>query len=291
MHGPRPAPYTPRPAPGTSDDFRCFLLDWPEKTTKYVVGFNERPSDRSEVHHGLMLVMSGAAAALYAPLDGADGRPGWSCPNGLALADGWLGGWVPGFNGESLPPGLGHRVEPGSKILLTQHYTSENGTLGPDQTSLDFALAGSVDHEMRAIVVMNPAWALGQMPIPAGASDVEYDYQLDPATLSLGRPITLWAGNLHMHERGKKALLGIRHADGGTEGLLEIPRWSYHWVGEDYFLTEPLTLRRGDQLYVECHFDNSAAHQLAVNGIPQTPKALNWGNDGEMCIGFAEATW
>lgn len=242
-----------------------------------------------EVGMQLVLVASPEDAALDATLDGKDDRPGWSCPNGLALSDNWIGGWVPGFDGESLLPGFTSWPRPGGKLVLTMHYTSENGQVGPDQTSLDFTLADSVSQTLNVVTVVNPAWLAGGMKIPAGDPDVSYSYEVDPFEQSLGRPVSLWDANLHMHEHGSKALIGVRHADGSTSCLLEIPAWNYHWVGEDYFLQSPVKLVPGDRIYVECHWDNSAGHQIVVNGVPQTPRDLNWGNDQEMCVGFADA--
>ena len=42
--------YTPQQM---SDDYRCFLLRWPEKYTKrqYVTGFNATPGDLANAHH------------------------------------------------------------------------------------------------------------------------------------------------------------------------------------------------------------------------------------------------
>ena len=75
-------------------------------------------------------------------------------------------------------------------------------------------------------------------------------------------------------------------ADGSSEPLLEIPRWAFEWQ-ETYRFREPVRLETGDQLYVECHFDNSAENQLVVNGQRLTPRDVNWGEGttDEMCLG------
>ena len=42
-----------------------------------------------------------------------------------------------------------------------------------------------------------------------------------------------------------------------------------------------------DELYLECHFDNSAANQ--ADG--QAPRDIAWGdNDQDMCVGFLAFT-
>ncbi len=48
-----------------------------------------------------------------------------------------------------------------------------------------------------------------------------------------------------------------------------------------------MVLDPGDQLAVECHWDNSSANQPIVNGLPQVPRDVNWGpnTSDEMCVG------
>jgi hypothetical protein len=52
-------------------------------------------------------------------------------------------------------------------------------------------------------------------------------------------------------------------------------------------LREPVQLNPGDQLEVECHFDNTAANQMIVNGQRLEPRDVNWGEatTDEMCLG------
>ena len=60
----------------------------------------------------------------------------------------------------------------------------------------------------------------------------------------------------------------------------------------DYYFATPVRLARGDQLYVECHWDNTAANQKIVNGTQQEPRTIHWGTDQEMCgavVTFSEA--
>jgi hypothetical protein len=42
----------------------------------------------------------------------------------------------------------------------------------------------------------------------------------------------------------------------------------------------------GDQLTVECHWDNSQENQVPVDGVKPPPKDVNWGEntDDEMCV-------
>ncbi len=273
-----PEPYLPQPQPGSTDELRCFLVDWPVKTTTYVTAFDVRPSAPSEVHHARAFLMPPGAAPPGS--SGADGRPGWNCPNGVPGNVGAVGGWRPGALPETLPGGLGYRVDPGSQIVLSMHYRSATGVLVPDQTEMRFTLEPSVAREAQLVFLADPNWLRGGMPIPAGDPDAAFAWETDPTGQSGGKPISVWAANLHMHEHGKKMIVGVRRKDGSLDCIAEAPAWSYEQVGEDYFLATPMQLSPGDKLHIECHFDNSAGKT-----------ALNWGNDQEMCIGYVTATW
>jgi hypothetical protein len=61
-----------------------------------------------------------------------------------------------------------------------------------------------------------------------------------------------------------------------------------HVVHEETFiLREPVTLFPNDELYVECHFDNTAANQITVNDVRLPPRDVAWGDKttDEMCLG------
>jgi hypothetical protein len=92
-----------------------------------------------------------------------------------------------------------------------------------------------------------------------------------------------------MHALGSGGKIGIVRANGPPdmlEPLLSIPNWDFAWQ-ETYLLKEPVILEPGDELDVECHFDNTASNQVVVDGERLPPRDVNWG-DGttdEMCLG------
>jgi len=71
------------------------------------------------------------------------------------------------------------------------------------------------------------------------------------------------AVNLHMHFLGSRGRIGIQRSDGSWDCLLDIPEWDYHWSSW-YQLAQPVQFNPGDMLYVECHWDNTAANQAPV---------------------------
>ena len=280
-------PYKPTLTP---DEYRCFLMDWPETTDKYITGFRANPGNAPIVHHVIAFLAQPSDVAAYQQLDDADPAPGYVCfggpggPNGGQGAK-WLGAWAPGSLGDDFPTGTGLKVPAGSKVILQVHYNMTNDNGLPDQTSVDFKVDDSVDKEAMIQPWTNPDWIQSHtMVIPAGMQDVMYNWTFAPSAyfglitnnvIPSNVPVTMWSAGLHMHTRGTHAELSIIHADGTKECMLEIPRWDFHWQGA-YAFQQPKTFQPGDQLYLECHWDNSGS---TVD--------RNWGEGtaDEMCLG------
>ena len=271
------------------DDTRCFLLDWPLTETTFVTGFGVTPGVRGEVHHALVVTAPGDQRAAMEELDGKDAGEGWSCPGGVIWGiDDYVGAWSPAWEGVTMPPLTGHKVDSDDVVILTVHYTRphDDTAVVADRTSVDLMLAARVDHMLTSIAVVDGRWLWGGMPIPKDDPAVYYAAEYDPTSVySNGKPITAVGVNLHMHERGNRGLVGIRHQDGSETCLLQIDAYDHAWQG-DYSFTAPIMIAPGDRVHVECVFDNTLGHQRVVGGAPEEPRDLNWAEDGEMCVGF-----
>jgi hypothetical protein len=132
------------------------------------------------------------------------------------------------------------------------------------------------------------------MPIPAGAPDTTYNYSVDltqgvnkvsVGVLSDNVPLNVYAAGLHMHTRGSQIKTLINRKNGDSECLLDIPAWNFSWQGA-YTLSQPAVFNPGDKIYLECHWNNTAANQPYVNGQQVAPINLNWGEttEEEMCL-------
>jgi hypothetical protein len=285
-----PQAYTPQTSP---DDYRCFVLDWPETTRQWVTGFRAVPGNASIVHHVIAYVASAddAAAAQKA---GADGAPGYQCfggPGGDIFR--WLGAWAPGVGGNDYPDGTGLRVPQGSKIILEVHYNTTNGN-GSDQTAIQLSLAENVDKPATIIPWTNPQWVgTDQMKIPAGDPDAVHSFAFDPtpymAQISGGDvpngPIVVYGAGFHEHLLGTKGNVSIKRQGGAAECMLDIPRWNFHWQFS-YALQQPKRVNAGDQISLECHWDNSGRRIPNKDGTPSTPHDVKWGEgtQDEMCL-------
>jgi hypothetical protein len=288
-------PFTPMAKIG-ADELRCFLLDHdPIERTRYITGWDFQPGTRSEVHHVIVMAVDEDAIPGLQAKDGADGRPGWDCwgQGGEIFTNGkFIGGWQPGDLPHVLPNGIGRELPAHTRIVLNVHYDTGHG-VAPDQSAIAMMLEDHVDRVERGIPIGNPLWFVGDaMEIPANDPDAWVWFAYDPSDLvTRGKSVELHKVMLHMHELGSIGRVAILHRDGSAECLLNIPQWDFHWMG-DYYFDPPVVLDPTDKLYVECHWDNTAAHQKIVNGVLQEPRTLHWGTDEEMCgaiVAFSEA--
>jgi mono/diheme cytochrome c family protein len=253
----------------TPDDYRCFVIDWPETSLKYVTGFRANPGTPAVVHHVIAFLAEPNLAAKAVAMDEAEEGPGYTC---FGTAN--LGAQTAGSRGSDFPAGTGLPVEPGSKIVLQVHYNTFATEPQPDRTSIDVRLADTVEKEAWIQPWTNPQWILNDtMQIPAGQMDVEHGFSYDLASY-LGSSFTMHSAGLHMHTLGTSGKLQVRRASGEEECLLDIPRWDFHWQGA-YGFAEPKVFDVGDKLSIECHWDNP------------TPDDVSWGEGtgDEMCLG------
>lgn len=285
-----PVAYSPK----GSDDYRCFLLDWPHDEVTFVTGFRALPDNLSIVHHMIAYRISPADAATYEQLDADDPEPGYTCfggPGGSVTdfsAGQWLGAWAPGGGASPYPEGTGLKVEPGSKVVLQIHYNTASGDGAPDQSGMQLMFAPTVEREAFMLLWANPDWLFGDMPIPAGSPDTVHTFEYDPtAVLDLltdvvapNTPFLLHSTSHHMHLLGTQSEHTIVRADGSETCLVQIPSWDFGWQTAFRF-SEPVLFEPGDRLRLTCQWDNSAG-----------ANEVNWGEGtgDEMCLGIFYAS-
>jgi hypothetical protein len=194
----------------------------------------------------------------------------------------FLGGWAPGAGAVRLPQGTGIALPPRSKIVMQVHYNTSNGRK-PDQTKAALELQPVGLKEAFLFPLANDSFT-----VPAGAKDVAVDGSFAiPASIG---SFTIHGLFPHMHLFGMQISLDHAHA-GKTARLMDVPRWDFHWQGS-YALQTPARIAPGDTLGLRCVYDNSPEHQPWIDGAPQAPKALRWGEKttDEMCLMFLYAT-
>ena len=286
---PMKKPYTPSVVP---DEYRCFVLDWPQTQDTHIAGFALEPGDAQMIHHADIFFINPLHAAEYQAND--PNGDGYTCYNLPVLEGGWIGTFVPGSRGADFPELSGLKIEPGSKIFMQIHYNTALTGRRPDLSSLALKLESRVRKPGSVQALADLEWINNRtMVIPAFDADAVHRYEIDPTPfLSVanrafvdGQPVKIWAGTLHMHQMGSRATLEILRNDGTRDCITDLPKWDFHWQ-LPYSLRAPKTVFPGDKIAVECHWDNSAEHQPLVNGTPRVSRELNWGanTNDEMCV-------
>ena len=296
-----PEAYTPRVEP---DDQRCFVVEWPEADPVYITGFEVIPDARSIVHHVIGYYASGDERETYEQLDADDPGPGYTCYGGPGTnnAD-WFGAWAPGGGHNYSPEGTGVEILPGSVMILQVHYNTSSATPVADQSSIRLRVSDAVERPAITMPFTRFDWVTGASPmtIPAGDPDVTHSMYWDPhnyltgvygETLGIasGDSVSLHSATLHMHDLGTSGRVAIDQGSAET-CLVEIEDWDFQWQNR-YEFTEEVELAAGDQLYLECSWDNTAENQPLRDGERRDPVDVAWGDgtSDEMCLGILYVT-
>jgi mono/diheme cytochrome c family protein len=140
-----PASYRPSATGGSTDDYRCFLLDPKLADDRFVTSARIAPGAASLVHHVILYRIAPGSVAEAVALDRRAPGAGWTCfggpgvgagtanPRGFLDDAGWIAAWAPGSGGDRLPAGTGIQLPAGSRIVMQVHYNLLNGTR-PDRS-------------------------------------------------------------------------------------------------------------------------------------------------------------
>lgn len=183
----------------SSDDYRCFLVDWSETEPGYVTGFRADPGNRNVAHHVVVYAVQPDMWSRFREFDEAEPGAGYQCfggalpdrmgqrsvaaayeeryPGGLRAAsnaNSWLAHWAPGMDGHVFPEGTGIRMEPGAGLVVQMHYYSSTAPGESDVgTRLDFMVEPTVERPAFHLAQTRNDWLVsersGTMVIPAGS--------------------------------------------------------------------------------------------------------------------------
>jgi hypothetical protein len=145
-------PYTPDPpAAGSTDDYRCFLVDPGFTSRTILTGSQFLPQNPDIVHHAIFFRVDPADVAEARSLDAASPGDGWTCFGGtgirgrgnsdLAALRGatWITSWAPGVGERFAPRGTGVVLEAGTQVVMQVHYNllaTGGKSTAADQSSL-----------------------------------------------------------------------------------------------------------------------------------------------------------
>lgn len=268
-------PYTPDE--GLEDDYRCFVVDPGLTEDVYVERMEVFPGNTSIVHHVLLYDdVNGDSVAL----DEADPGPGYQCYGGPKVENSnALGGWVPGMDeGVVVPEGTGLQLKAGTRLVLQLHYAPQNDPGRPDQTRMALHFAEGEVQPLYLIPFVD--YSLG---IPAGESHHVEGVSYTNTYLSF----QVHGVTPHMHKLGKEIRAGITR-EGESQCLIEIEDWDFEYQ-QFYWFEEPFRVEVGDEMWLECVYDNSASNPDNPHSPPQD---VQWGDgtSDEMCLLYVMAT-
>ena len=127
-------PYLPKPpTTGSTDDYRCFLVDPHFTSTTFLTGSQFLPQNADVVHHAIFFRVPAAQVAEAKNLDAAAPGDGWTCFGGTGIGGPrsqtqqlrnapWVAAWAPGGTESMASPGTGTLMEAGSQLVMQVHY-------------------------------------------------------------------------------------------------------------------------------------------------------------------------
>ena len=311
-----PSAYTPSAQPGTTDDYRCFVLDPKLAEDVSVTSARIEPGASKIVHHVILFRVPPGQRAEAARLDAADQGPGWTCFGGTGISGAseslndadWIAAWAPGGEGGRLPDGTGVPLEAGSEIVMQVHYNLLNGD-APDRSravlTVAPASAGLEDvHTMLLPAPVELACAAGESgrlcDRTAALGELARKYGVEAAFMPPGllylcgrsatdvKPSPVTTCDRRIREPTTILVAaGHMHLLGSSIRLELNPGTSRSRVLLDiprwdfhwqgaYTLAQPVHAERGDVLRVTCRHDVGRRHH-GMHGVPKTPRYILWG--------------
>ena len=242
------------PDAALTDDYRCFLVDPGLVTDRFMTAYEVLPGTPAIVHHIILFTMnSDAALAEAEALDGADGRPGYTCFGDARVDALPIVAWAPGINLQEMPVATGVRLPAGRKLAMQVHYNTQavkpGQQLPTDRTIVNLKLEDTVPLEAFLALLGDFDFVLQPGLTEALAGD----------TLPLdGLPFNVRLQGVlpHMHTRGQTLKFEVIRQNGETECLANVPDWDFNWQ-QTYFYEQPITVGPTDSVRISCSYNTT----------------------------------
>jgi len=260
-------PAFPVPARAKNDVIEWTYITVPSGFTKdtWVTSMEIRPSQPAVTHHICVYfrphtpeVMYNFPRSVNLPRDqngnilpaaaGVGRRPA----SITAGSNGIEGCYVPGRASEDYRRyNAGKLIKAGTDFVLQVHYTPI-GTAVTDRPRIGFTIAKTPPARQYVTLQISPPTDAKTFSIPP--NDPHWESPAAGATFRMDADL-VWMSP-HMHVRGKDMTYRLVHAGGRIETLLSVPRYDFNWqLG--YELAEPLKVKKGTDIVVTAHYDNS----------------------------------
>lgn len=283
-----PAPFTPNPGTGKTDQYRCFMVGELSMTQDlFVTAFEVVPDKVREVHHALLykpIADSDQAAA--ESLEQTDPATGYDCSTGAGVNVNAepLAIWAPGTGVTRYPMNTGLKVARARKLILQIHYNTADYPAGAlaDRSAIRVRTAATGIQEAHWY---GPGKNSGTLALNQANALVTDTQTMQTWT---GGGISIFGIYPHMHQLGTRVRSEFQRAGAALAPLFDIPQWNFNWQGAYFFPdASPITLQAADSLRISCHYDTTLVNGKDRAGNNRTsPIPFGENTTDEMCFGF-----
>ena len=265
----------PVTVPATGPDLvpnQFVRLDVSERRWLRAVEF--RPGDRTVNHHQIAFIGGFGGMGAGNGQERSVGGQARGRASGVDLRI--FAVWAVGAAPTVFPDGAGRWVDPGTVLLINQHYHPNGESERTDRTRIGlFFGEGPLEVEVEAILASRMDFT-----IPAGAQDHRI-----VARHELGNDSRIVSYFPHMHMRGRAMSFTAVYPDGSREILLDVPEYDFDWQ-LFYYPEAPHLLPAGSVVEVAARYDNSTANP--DNPDPTRDVGFGFQSTDEMMVGIFE---
>jgi mono/diheme cytochrome c family protein len=247
--------------PKLADTYRCFPYDIDvdgDPTTStgevaHIVRFDFEVDEAQVVHH----------IVLYADPDKQFGEVPKGC-EGMPADTLFMYAWAPGGQPLQFPPGYGHPVRDGDRVLLQVHYNNQAQLADVlDDSGVRIYITPPQPNEVGMVVTGPVAFSVPGLQEVTVRSQCRVD-----------KDVTFFASMPHMHEIGKSLVVEREAASGAIQTLVEVKNWSFD---DQPFYLSTMAVKAGERLITSCTFQNTNPSTVFSGS----------GTKDEMCFNFA----
>jgi hypothetical protein len=159
--------YAPNPPAGSSDEYRCFLLDPKFTADTYLQSVTIAPDNLKVSHHGILYKVPAASVNATKEIDAQNPGHGWPCfgdtgiPGASAFsgasASSWISFWAPGGNFKAYPAGVGMKISSADQFILQAHFhATAPATANKASMKVSLQLASGAVSELKTMLVAAP---------------------------------------------------------------------------------------------------------------------------------------
>ncbi len=277
-----PASYVPSftDAANPNNEYRCFAIDHGQTENFYINAMAPALDQRGIIHHIVAYTLQEDDVPEHDP------NLGWDCINDASPGAGMLAGWAPGAVPVEFEAGTGLQVRPQDRIVLQMHYYAAGPEFEGKGDQSGYRFKTLTSDELTRRVIMMPLGVYSSFVIPAGdpAFTVGEDITIPGIPLDIDATVNIHGTFPHMHRSGSAYQAGVIDGETGADQcVVRSEGWEFD-NQLTYMFDEPVVVRPGDSVYINCTYDNSSDNP----SVPQPPVDIHDGErtDEEMCFAF-----